>query len=65
MPNELVIVIALPINLSVSCKLHPYSLQRTRSPPGSRLLKGIRNSHPRNYYVLKGKDIEVYIFFLF
>ena len=29
-PNQLVMVIARPINLNVSCKLHPYSLQRTR-----------------------------------
>ena len=27
-------VIAQPINLNVSCKLHPYSLQKTRSPQG-------------------------------
>ena len=27
-------VIARPINLNVSCELHPYSLQRTRSPAG-------------------------------
>ena len=51
-------VISRPINLNVSCKLHPYSLQRTRSPPGPRLPKRIRNTHPRNYYDLKGKDID-------
>ena len=43
-----VMVIARPINLNVSCKLHLYSLQTTRSPPGPRL----ENTHPRNYYNL-------------
>ena len=43
-PNQLIIVIARPNNLNVSCKLHPYSFQRTRSPPGSRLLKKLGNS---------------------
>ena len=33
MPNQLVMVIAWPINLNVSCKLHLYSLQRTWSSP--------------------------------
>ena len=33
-PNQLVIVNALPINLKISCKLHPYSVQKTRSPHG-------------------------------
>ena len=32
-PNQLVTVIARPNNLNVSCKLHPYSFLRTRSPP--------------------------------
>ena len=41
-------VIAWPINLNVSCELHPYSLQRTWSPPGSHLSKRIRNMHPWN-----------------
>ena len=59
-PNQLVMVIARPINLNVSCKLHPYSLERTRSPPGPCLSKRIRNTHPRNYYGLKGKNIDVY-----
>ena len=63
-PNQLVIVIARPINLNVSCKLHPYSLQRTRSPPGPRLPKRIRNTKTRNYYDLKGKDIDVYFSYL-
>ena len=49
-PNKLVMVIARPNNLNVSCKLHPYSFQRTRSPPGPRLPKKLRNTHPRNYY---------------
>ena len=62
-PNQLVMVIARAINLNVSCKLHPFSLQRTRSPPGLRLSKRIRNTNPRNYYDLKGKDIYVYFFF--
>ena len=52
------------INLNVSCKLHPYSLQRTRSVLGSHLPKGIRNLHPSNYYDLKDKDIDVYFSFL-
>ena len=34
MPNQLVIVIARLIYLNMSCKLHPYSLQRTRSLVG-------------------------------
>ena len=46
-------------NLNVSFKLHPYSLQMTRSPPGPRLPKRIGNAHPRNYN-LKGKDIDVH-----
>ena len=54
-------VIAQLINLNVSCKLHPYSFQRTQLPPGLRLPKKIRNTHPRNYYDLKGKDIDVHI----
>ena len=57
MPNQLVTVIAQPINLNVSRKLHLYSLQRTRSPPGPCLPKRIRNTYLCNYYDLKGKDI--------
>ena len=34
MANQLVMVIARPINQYVSCKLPPYSFQRTLSPPG-------------------------------
>ena len=63
MPNLLVMVITLPINLNVSCKLHLYSLQRTWSPPGPRLPKRIRNMHPHNYYDLKGKDIDLHFLF--
>ena len=44
-PNQLVLVIARPYNLNVSCKLHPYSFQRTRSPPEPRLPKKLRNTH--------------------
>ena len=62
--NQLVMVIARPINLNVSCKLYPYSFQRTRSPPGPRLPKRIRNTHPCNYKDLKGKDIDIYFSFL-
>ena len=51
-PYYLVMVIARLINLNVSCKLHLYSLQRTRSPPRPRLSEGIRNMHLRNYYNL-------------
>ena len=54
-----IMVIAHPTNLNESCKLHPYSLQRIWSPPGPRLLKRIRNMHPRNYYDLKSKDVDV------
>ena len=57
-------VIAQPITRNVSCKLHPYSLHRTRSPPEPRLPRRIGNTHLRNYYNLKGKDI-VYIFLSF
>ena len=60
---KLVMVIALLINLNVSCKLHPYSSQRTRLPPGPRLPKGIRNTHLFNYYNLKGKEICTFFFF--
>ena len=52
-------VIAGSINLNVSCKLHPYSLQRTRLPPVTRLPRRIGNKHPRDYFNLKGKDIYV------
>ena len=31
-------------------------------PPGPRLPKKLRNTHPRNYYDLKGKGIDVHIF---
>ena len=55
-------VFVRPIKLNVSCKLHPYSLKRTRSPPGPCLPKKIRNTHPHNYYELKSKDIDVYIY---
>ena len=57
-PNQLVMVIVRPIN--VSCKLHLYSLQRT--PPGPGLPKRIGNTYPRNYHNLKGKDIDVHYF---
>ena len=62
-PNQRVMLNAQPINLNVSYKLYPYSLQRTRSPPGTRLPEMIGNTHPRNYYNLKGKDIDVIFFF--
>ena len=61
-PNQLIMIIAQPNNQYMSCKLHPYSFQRTRSPPGPRLPKKLRNTHPRNYYDLKGKGIDVHIF---
>ena len=59
MPNQLVMVIARPINLNVSCKLHPSSLQRTQSSPGPGPPKRVGNMHTCNYYDLKGKDIDV------
>ena len=37
-------VIARPINLNVSYKLHPYSLQKTRSSPEPCIPKSIRNT---------------------
>ena len=46
------------------CKLYPYSLQRTRSPPEPRLSKRVRNTHLSNYYDLKGKGYRC-IFFSF
>ena len=52
------------INPNVSCKLHPYCLQKTRSPPGPRLPKRIRNTHPCNYHDLKGKAMDVHFSFL-
>ena len=60
-PNQFVMAIARLINLNVFCKLYPYSLQRTRSPPGQLPPRRIGNTQPRNYYNLKGKDI-VFIF---
>ena len=62
-PNQLVMVIAWLMNLNVSCKLHPYSLQRTWSPPRPCLPKRVRNTHPRNYYDLNGKDIGLHFLF--
>ena len=55
---KLTMVIARSINLNVSCKLLAYSLQRTRSPPGSRLSRRIGNTHLRNYYNLEVKYID-------
>ena len=55
-------LIARPINLNVSGKLHPYSLQRIRSHPGSRLPKMITNTHLRNYYDLNDNDIDLHFF---
>ena len=43
-PNQLVMVNAWPTNINVSCKLHPYSFQRTWSPPGPCLPKKLRNT---------------------
>ena len=51
------------LTVNASCKLHPYSLQRTRSPPGLCLPERIRNTHSRNYYDLEDKDIDVYFTF--
>ena len=31
-------------------------------PPGPRLPKKLRNTHPRDYYDLKGKGIDAHIF---
>ena len=57
-PNQRVMVIARPNNLNMSCKLHPYSFQRTRSPHplGPRLPKKLRNMHPRNYYTSGARE---------
>ena len=63
-PNQQVMVIARPTSLNLSCKLQPYSLQGTWSPPRPRLPKKIRNIYSRNYYDLKGMDIDVYFSFL-
>ena len=65
MPNQLVMVIAWPINLNVSCKLHLYSLQRTQSPPGPCLPRRIGDIYPHNYHNLKVKDIDVHFSFIF
>ena len=48
----------------MSCKLHMYSLQRTRLPLGPRLPKRIRNTLPHNYYDLKGK-LYIFLWFFF
>ena len=57
-PNQLVMVIARPNNLS--CKLHPCSFQRTRSPPNPhpepRLPKKLINTLPRNYYASGARE---------
>ena len=63
MPNQLVMVIVRLINLNMSCKLHPFSLQRTRWSPGPRLDKRFRNTHLRKYYDLKGKDRDLHFLF--
>ena len=63
-PKLLLMVIARPINLNVSGKLHPYSLQRTRLPPGPRLPRRIENMHSSNWYNPRGKDIDVHFSFL-
>ena len=62
-PNQLVMAIECPGKLNVSCKLHPYSLQRTWSSWGPHLLRSIGNTHPLDYYNLKGKDIDVHFLF--
>ena len=55
--KKLVIVIARPINLNVSCKLHPYTLQRTRSPPW-----WIGNTHlQKDWKYTSGKGLEIHI----
>ena len=63
LPKQLVLVVVRPINLNESCELHPYSLQRIRSPPEPCLPSRIRNTHPCNYYNLKGKDVDVHFLF--
>ena len=55
---------AWSIYVNVSCKLHPYSLKRTRSPPGPCLPKRIRSTHLRHYFYLKGDVIDVHFLFL-
>ena len=50
MPNQLVMAIVRPINLNMSCKLFPYTLQRSMLPPGPRLPNRIGNTRPCNYY---------------
>ena len=63
-PNQLVMVIARPNNLNMSCKLYPYSFQRTRFPhPGPRLSQKLRNTYTRNYYDPKGKGMYIFLFF--
>ena len=64
MQNQLIMVIARPIKLNGSCKLHPYSTQRTQSAPGPCLPRRIGNTHPCNYYNLKCKDIDMHFHFL-
>ena len=64
-PNQLFMAIEWLININVPYKLHPYSLKWTRLPPGPHFLKRIGNTHLRNYYNLKGKDIDVYFLFWF
>ena len=49
MSNQLVIVIAQPISLNVSCKLHLYSLQRTQSPPKPHLPRRIGKKKKKMY----------------
>ena len=58
------VVIVRPINMNVSCKLHPYCLQRTQSPPGPRLPRRIGNTYP-HYYKTSGKGYRyTFSFFL-
>ena len=61
----IILWIELPINLYVSCKLHPYTFtEDTVSPTGPHFPRRIVNTHPRNYYNLKGKDIDELFYFL-
>ena len=66
-PNQLVMLNARPINLNVLQVTSVLFTEDTVTPPHThtrpRLPKKMRNTHPRNYYDLKGKGIDVHIFF--
>ena len=61
MPNQLIMVIVRPINLNVSCKLHPYFFQRTRSSPHGHVFPRRLEIHIGNFYSLNCGNVLLLI----